>query len=102
MNEMMLNIMASIGLIACTVVMCGAAIWFVEWRSKEDTAGVRELPRCLGVAKRGDVVILEFRGVMSAEMRTSILDSLNAMNTGVNFILLSDGIRVARVEPNGS
>jgi hypothetical protein len=99
MNEMNLHIMASIGVIATILTFVGVGVYFVSfWHNKDNGTGVKDLPRALGIARPGDVVILEVPGAISAEAHQRYMEALDGMNTGVKFVLLSDGVRLARVE----
>jgi hypothetical protein len=98
MNAACLEVMASIGVIATIMTFVAIAVYFVDkFQTDDNGTGVKDMPRALGVAKPGDVVILEVPGAVSVEAHQRYMQALDAMNTGVKFVLLSDGVRLARV-----
>lgn len=98
MNPACLEVMASIGVIATIMTFVGIAVYFVDkFQTDDNGTGVKDVPRALGVARPGDIVILEVRGAVTDEARAKYIHALDSMNTGVKFVLLCDGVRVARV-----
>jgi len=96
-----MDIMASIGIIATILTFVGIGAYAVNRvQSKQDRA--QELVNVLAIAHVGDVVFMEPDGTFSDEARRTLIDDLTAANPGIKFVILSSGVRIARVEVNGA
>jgi hypothetical protein len=94
-----MDIMASIGLIATIMTFVGIAAYIVDkLHHKPADAGIKNMARAIGVARPGDVVFIEVPLALSDETHRRFTAALEAMDTGVRFVVLCDGVRVARVE----